>query len=67
MSNRTTQKALVLEALNTPLAIRERPIPQPGPGELLVRIHASGLNPVDWKIQVCDLVYAKLLPPLNLI
>ena len=55
MSNRTTQKALVLEALKTPIAIQERPIPQPGPGELLVRIHASGLNPVDWKIQVCDL------------
>lgn len=25
--------------------------PKPGPGELLVKIEAAGLNPVDWKIQ----------------
>lgn len=24
---------------------------KPGPGELLVKIEAAGLNPVDWKIQ----------------
>jgi NADPH:quinone reductase-like Zn-dependent oxidoreductase len=28
----------------------EVPTPQPGPGEVLVRIRAAGLNPVDWKI-----------------
>jgi NADPH:quinone reductase-like Zn-dependent oxidoreductase len=26
------------------------PVPQPESGEVLVRIHAAGLNPVDWKI-----------------
>jgi NADPH:quinone reductase-like Zn-dependent oxidoreductase len=28
----------------------ETPVPVPGPGELLVRIHAAGLNPFDWKV-----------------
>lgn len=28
----------------------DRPTPTPGAGEVLVRIHAAGLNPVDWKI-----------------
>lgn len=27
----------------------EMPTPQPGPGEVLVRLHASGVNPSDWK------------------
>lgn len=27
----------------------DRPIPAPGPGEVLVRVHASGVNPIDWK------------------
>jgi NADPH2:quinone reductase len=25
------------------------PDPQPGPGEVRVRVHASGVNPSDWK------------------
>ena len=27
----------------------ERPLPQPGAGEVRVRIHRSGVNPTDWK------------------
>ncbi len=27
----------------------EMPTPMPGPGEVLVRLHASGVNPSDWK------------------
>lgn len=32
------------------LRIGETPIPEPGPGELRVRVHAVGLNPVDYKL-----------------
>ncbi|MDE1148166.1 MAG: zinc-binding dehydrogenase [Azospirillaceae bacterium] len=32
------------------LRLEERPLPTPGPGEVLVRNHVVGLNPVDWKI-----------------
>lgn len=28
-----------------------RPVPSPSAGELLVKIHAAGLHPADWKIQ----------------
>ena len=33
------------------LSVDEVPIPEPGPGELLVRVHAAGVNPVDYKIR----------------
>src|SRR4051812_29539006 len=33
------------------LAYDEVPVPTPGPGEFLVRIHAASVNPVDWKIR----------------
>lgn len=32
------------------LEVRELPDPQPGQGEVRVRVRAAGLNPVDWKI-----------------
>jgi NADPH:quinone reductase len=28
------------------------PVPEPGPGEVLVRVRASGVNPTDWKTRV---------------
>jgi NADPH2:quinone reductase len=31
------------------LTLIERPEPTPGPGEVAVRIHRSGINPTDWK------------------
>jgi NADPH:quinone reductase len=31
------------------LTLVERPLPEPGPGEVRVRIHRSGVNPTDWK------------------
>ncbi len=31
------------------IVVREMPTPVPGPGEILVRLHASGINPSDYK------------------
>jgi NADPH:quinone reductase-like Zn-dependent oxidoreductase len=31
------------------LILEEAPRPQPGAGEVLVRVHAAGVNPLDWK------------------
>jgi|SRR5579875_280246 len=31
------------------LKVEELPRPEPGPGEVLVRVHLSGVNPTDWK------------------
>jgi NADPH:quinone reductase-like Zn-dependent oxidoreductase len=33
------------------LKLRRRAAPEPGPGELLVRVRAVSMNPVDWKIR----------------
>ncbi|EJD07038.1 GroES-like protein [Fomitiporia mediterranea MF3/22] len=43
------QKALLLETPKGELRVRQIPIPKPGPGELLVKIHATALNPIDQK------------------
>jgi propanol-preferring alcohol dehydrogenase len=40
-------KAAVVPALGAPLEIREVPVPQPGPGQVLVKIEASGLCHTD--------------------
>ncbi|BCB90859.1 NADPH:quinone reductase [Phytohabitans suffuscus] len=31
------------------LAVERRPVPEPGSGEVLVRVAVSGVNPTDWK------------------
>ncbi|KIL86274.1 hypothetical protein FAVG1_10672 [Fusarium avenaceum] len=43
--------AAILPARQGKLTVQERPIPTPGPGELLVRNGAVAANPVDWKVQ----------------
>lgn len=40
-------KAAVIKELGAPLVIEERPIPVPGPGEVLVRVEACGLCHTD--------------------
>jgi NADPH:quinone reductase-like Zn-dependent oxidoreductase len=42
--------ALVLQAFEAPLRLTELPRPVPGKGEVLVRVQASGVNPLDLKI-----------------
>ena len=33
------------------LRYEDAPRPEPGKGEVLVRVHAAALNPIDWKIR----------------
>jgi propanol-preferring alcohol dehydrogenase len=42
-----TMHAMVLEAPSAPLVLRERPLPAPGPGELLVAVEACGVCRTD--------------------
>jgi len=47
-----SQKTLLLTEKQGAFKINnEWPIPKPGAGEVLVKIHSTALNPVDWKIQ----------------
>ncbi|GJJ11937.1 hypothetical protein Clacol_006175 [Clathrus columnatus] len=48
----TQQKALILPKKHGEFEVGLVDIPTPGPGELLVKIQSTALNPVDWKIQV---------------
>jgi propanol-preferring alcohol dehydrogenase len=43
----STMRAAVVHAFDQPLAIDELPVPQPGPGEILVKIEASGVCHTD--------------------
>jgi len=42
--------------------LQERPVPQPGAGELLVEVRAAGVNPADWKIRAGQLGTDRPLP-----
>jgi NADPH:quinone reductase-like Zn-dependent oxidoreductase len=46
-------KAIVLHEYGGPsnLKYEDFPDPTPGPGEVLVRVHATSINPVDWKMR----------------
>ena len=50
-------KAIVIDGYggNDRLRFAEVPEPAPGPGEILVRVCAAAVNPVDWKIRRGDL------------
>jgi NADPH:quinone reductase-like Zn-dependent oxidoreductase len=44
-------KALIVDGPNAPFRLADIPRPVPGAGQVLVRIHASGVNPLDTKIR----------------
>jgi NADPH:quinone reductase len=52
MTSNTGQQmnAVVMQASGPPaqaLVVRSEPVPEPGPGEVLVEVHAAGVNPFD--------------------
>ncbi|KAG6856274.1 hypothetical protein H0H87_005959 [Tephrocybe sp. NHM501043] len=47
----TLHKALLVESKFAPFSIGDRCLPEPQSGQLLVRIEAVALNPIDWKAQ----------------
>ena len=44
-------KALAIRRYKAPMEMVELPRPEPGPGDLLVRVRAAGVNPLDYKIR----------------
>jgi propanol-preferring alcohol dehydrogenase len=48
-------RAMVLERPGTPLVLRERPVPTPGAGEILVEIAACGVCRTDLHVVVGEL------------
>jgi NADPH:quinone reductase len=56
-------RAAVLSAFDTPLQITELADPVAGNGEVLVRIKASGVNPLDTKIRRGQAAHAKAALP----
>lgn len=58
-----TMRAQVLVAPGEPLRLSELPVPTPGPGQVLVRIAAAGLNPLDTKIALGEAAHAQVEAP----
>jgi len=56
----SAMRAMVLDRPKTPLVLRERPIPQPAGGEILVEIAACGVCRTDLHVVDGDLAHPKL-------
>src|SRR3712207_2904678 len=52
-------RAVVLEKFASPLRLGEVDAPKPGPGQVVVRVKASGVNPLDLKIQAGQAAHAE--------
>jgi NADPH2:quinone reductase len=46
-------KAIIYTTSGSPdvLTLTDRPLPEPGPGEVRVEVRVSGVNPTDWKVR----------------
>ncbi|KAI0822579.1 GroES-like protein [Trametes gibbosa] len=56
------QKALILPATGERFIVGVSPIPRPGPTDILVEVHAAGLNPLDWKITLPVPLFMSMIP-----
>lgn len=56
-------RALIVQAANGPFQLSEIEKPVAGSGEVLVRVHASGVNPLDTKIRAGEAAHARHMLP----
>lgn len=63
-----TMRAISQDAAGTPdvLKVVETRRPVPGRGEILVRVHAAGVNPADWKTRERGVFASGAKPPFTL-
>jgi NADPH:quinone reductase len=59
----SAMRAVVLDEFGAPFVVRDLPVPEPGPGEVLVRVAASGVNPLDLKIRSGEAAHARVQTP----
>jgi NADPH:quinone reductase-like Zn-dependent oxidoreductase len=59
MTDSLEMRALIVDVANGPLRLLSIPRPAPGPGQVLVRINASGVNPLDGKIRSGQAAHAR--------
>jgi NADPH2:quinone reductase len=59
-------KAMLMTAPGEPdvLQLSDVPTPKPGPSDLLVRVHAAGINPLDTKVRKLHMFYPANLPAI---
>ena len=50
----TNQKALLLHRKAKEFVVSDVEVYKPGPGEVLIKVQAAALNPIDWKLQKLD-------------
>jgi NADPH:quinone reductase len=63
MTHSDSMRALVLQDAGGQFQDVRLPRPTPGPGQVLVRIHASGVNPLDLKIAAGQAAHARQALP----
>lgn len=59
MTRPSTMRAAVLEMHNAPLRVSQISMPEIGPNQVLVRVRASGVNPLDTKIHAGAAAHAR--------
>lgn len=59
MSTQYSMQALQISEANGSFKLIQQSIPQPGPGQVLVKVAASGINPLDLKIRAGLAAHAK--------
>jgi NADPH:quinone reductase len=60
-------KAMVLKSFGGPVSLELRDVPKPvaGPGQVLVRVHATSINPLDYQVRRGDYAGLVQLPAIT--